>query len=85
MGLIRALQNTEMYSLSWKSSTLKETGMYVANLAGELLLNPVSYYGGKAVMAMNIWKIGTRIAKEYKGNPFAVAHARAMTVGTYLA
>jgi hypothetical protein len=58
--------------------------MYVANLAGDLLLNPLSF-SGKAGLAVNVWRIGARIAQEYKGNPFAVAHTRAVAVGTYLA
>jgi hypothetical protein len=84
MGLIRALQDSELYSLSWKSSTLKETGLYVADLAKDLIFNPLSL-SGNAGMAVNLLRIGARVAKEYKGNPFAVAHARAMAVGTYLA
>ena len=73
-----------MYSLSWRSSTLKETGLYAGKLAADLILNPLSLGGGAGIL-MNALKIGIRVVDEYKNNPFATAHIRAQAVGTYLA
>lgn len=73
MGLIRALQNTELYSLTWRSSTLKETGLYVAELAKDLVLNPANIMGNAGIVA-NLARIGYRVLNEYKSNPFATAH-----------
>ncbi len=56
----------------------------MADLAKDLILNPL-VFSGKVGMTTNLLRIGARVVKEYKGNPFAVAHARAMAVGIYLA
>jgi hypothetical protein len=56
----------------------------VAQLAGEVLFNQILLPGTAGIVA-NIVRIGGRIVTEYKNNPFAIAHNRAVTAGIYLA
>jgi hypothetical protein len=60
MGLIRALENTELYALGWKSSTLKETGMYLGKIGMSLVLNPINLSGPAGILA-NVMRVGGKV------------------------
>ena len=71
MGLIRALRDTELYCLGWKSSTLKQLTECLANMGKDIVLNPINLSGSPLWMIANVARYAYQMYGQYKNNPFS--------------
>ncbi len=82
-GVIRAIEDNEMYGVIWKSSTAKDLAKYLLTIAGTALI------GAKGAGILGVLQMGYSMASQFiggkeekhKSNPFWESLTRATEAG----
>jgi hypothetical protein len=87
-GIIRALEDTELYGVLWRSSTKTELAKFMGGMAGGMAMSSFIPLPGVIMAARMAYKVGKEVIKHSKrddDNPFWSAYNRAQEAGKVLA
>ena len=66
LGVIRAIEDTELYGVIWRSGTKLELLSYVATAAGSLALKGLQAQGGNLMTLVQVAQVGLKVANFFK-------------------
>jgi hypothetical protein len=64
--VIRAIEDTELYGVVWRSGTKRDLIRYVGKVAGTLALQGLQVSGGNLMAAAQVAQIGLKVINFFK-------------------